>query len=160
MLHCYPTVNNQTTWSMMTNRRRRIRFSAFYIESNSETEQPGGWEYLSAKERTEDHPQPKALYKSDSELEDLDPLASSTMYYWRSWTPRTLTLKYYWSLLEIYHWNFGKIFVWCCELCACIWMCVQSCDCGCKWVGDGSAVTWFRKSRDVVNYHNGSWCWM
>ena len=33
----------------------------------------------SAEERTEDHPQSKALYKSDSESEELDPLASSTI---------------------------------------------------------------------------------
>ena len=79
MLHCYLTVNNQTTWNTMNPRRSRNRFSAFYIESDPETEQSGGSEYLSANEWTEDHLQPKALYKSDSESEELDPLASSTI---------------------------------------------------------------------------------
>ena len=64
---------------MMNPRRSRNRFSAFYIESDPETEQLGGSEYLIAKEQMEDHPQPKALYKSDSESEELDPLASSTI---------------------------------------------------------------------------------
>ena len=63
----------------MNPRRSRNKFSAFYIESDPETEQSRGSEYLRAKEQTEDHPQPEALYKSDSESEDLDPLASSTI---------------------------------------------------------------------------------
>ena len=79
MLHCYLTVNNWTTWNTTNPRRSRNRFSAFYIESNPETKQSGGSEYLSAKEWTEDHLQPEALYESDSELEELDPLASSTI---------------------------------------------------------------------------------
>ena len=79
MLHHYLTVNNQTTWTMTSPKRSRNRFSAFYIESDPETEWSGGLEYLSAEEQTKDHPQPKALYKSDSESEELDLLASSTI---------------------------------------------------------------------------------
>ena len=62
----------------MTNlRRSRNRFSALYFESDPKTEQSEGSEYLSVEERREDHPQHKALYESN--LEELDPLASSTI---------------------------------------------------------------------------------
>ena len=64
---------------MTNSRRSRNRFSAFCIESDPETKWLGGSEYLTAKEWTEDHLQPKALYESNSKLKELDPLASLTI---------------------------------------------------------------------------------
>ena len=58
-----------------------------------EIEQSGGSEYLSAKEQTEDHLQPKALYRSDSESEELDPLACSTIILEGQWEPELIDVK-------------------------------------------------------------------
>ena len=62
---------------MINPRRSRSRFSALHFESDPETKQSEGSEYLSAKEWREDYPQFKALCKSN--LQELDPLASSTI---------------------------------------------------------------------------------
>ena len=72
-------LSNSQQLNNLNHNKPQKKQKQIFIESDPETKQSGGSEYLSAKEWTEDHPQPKHLYESDSESEELDPLASSTI---------------------------------------------------------------------------------